>query len=125
MALEKIGGRKFVLAILAVAVGTAVQIFSPHGVNESFVALLVGITAAFGASNAFVSSKAINASANEPTSLPEVVDLSPISERLDQIEALAAQADEKAETVAQGLAKVGEATENTSKLLKGLLTVSR
>ncbi len=121
MVLEKLGGRKFVLAILAVAVGTAVQILSPHGVNESFVALLVGITAAFGASNAFVSSKAINAEANEASG----PDLSPIEAKIAEIEAQVAGANERTEQVALGLQQMGNSVELAAKAAKAALSVSK
>lgn len=124
MALDKLGGRKFVLALLTILVGTAVQILSPNGVNDSFVALLVGITAAFGASNAFVSSKAISAEANESEPAPQV-DLSPIEAKLNEIDQRVSDVDARANQLADGIIKVAENVETVGKVAKAALTVSK
>jgi hypothetical protein len=54
---EKLGGRKFVLALVVIVVGTLVQMFGKNGLSTEFVGLLVGITGIFGAANAAVSMK--------------------------------------------------------------------
>lgn len=63
---EAVGGRKFLLSLLVMGVGTFVQIKSPNGVNESYVALLVGILATFGAANAYVSAKTASGAEQAP-----------------------------------------------------------
>ncbi len=52
--LDKLGGRKFVLTIIVIVVGTAVQLLSPGGCNPSYASLLIGICAAFSAANSVV-----------------------------------------------------------------------
>ena len=131
MLLDKLGGRKFVLAILTLIIGTIVQIYSQQGVNAEFVSLLVGITAAFGASNAFVTSKAINAEASEPASEGATQDLTHIlnndvllsneladvKNEIARLSTSVSELDTKANLVAEGLTKVSE-------VAKAALTVS-
>ena len=126
MWLEALGGRKFVLAFIVLIIGTIVQLKSPTGVTESFVALLVGITAAFGASNAYVSSKAISAESSEGSAEPppQPVDLSPIESRIAEIENRVLAVDTRANQVADGLLKVGEAVDQVGKVAKAALSVS-
>lgn len=52
--LDSLGGRKFILTIIVIIVGTAVQLFSSGGCNPSYASLLIGIVGAFSASNALV-----------------------------------------------------------------------
>ena len=52
--LDKLGGRKFVLTIVVIAVGTTVQLLAPGGCNPSYASLLIGICAAFNAANSVV-----------------------------------------------------------------------
>jgi hypothetical protein len=52
--LDTLGGRKFVLTIIVIAVGTCVQLFAPGGCNPSFASLLIGVVGAFSAANSFV-----------------------------------------------------------------------
>lgn len=61
MNLDKLGGRKFLLTLLIIGVGTLVQLLSKNGVTESFTALLIGAAAAYGATNTIITSKAIGA----------------------------------------------------------------
>ena len=125
MLLEKLGGRKFVLALITLVIGTIVQIQSPHGVTESFVALLVGITAAFGASNAFVSSKAISAESSEQQPAAPEVDLSVIEGKISEIESRVAEVDIRANQVADGLVRVAENVETVGKVARAALSVSK
>ncbi len=52
--LDKLGGRKFVLTIIVMLLGTAVQLLSSGGCNPSYASLLIGICAAFNAANSVV-----------------------------------------------------------------------
>lgn len=49
--INKLGGRKAVMAYIAIVVGTAVALVSPTSVSTEFVALLLGIVTAFSAGN--------------------------------------------------------------------------
>lgn len=99
---EKMGGRKFVLSLIVIAVGTAVQILSPHGVTESFTALLIGVAGVFGASNAFVSAKSVGAvsEATDVASEP-ALPAGPSPEQEEQIKALEAQLAQQSQVIAQ------------------------
>jgi hypothetical protein len=79
---DKLGGRKFVLTLIVIAVATAVQILSPTGVTEAFSALLVGVTGVFGAANAFVTTKAPAVTPDAPEA-PPAPDTSHIEEAVE------------------------------------------
>jgi hypothetical protein len=122
--IEQMGGRKFILALIILGVGTLVQLKS--GVNESFVALLVGIMAAFGASNAFVTSRTVGA-AGEADGAPQPN--TELEQRLAQIEQNTTEAvvalNEKAEQIAGALNEVAKSAETASKLAKAALGVQK
>lgn len=69
--LEALGGRKFLLTIIIIAVGSAVHVLSPKGMSTELTALLIGAMTAYGASNAFVTSSAISAGLGEGAPAPE------------------------------------------------------
>jgi hypothetical protein len=56
---EKMGGRKFVLTMIVLAIGTLIELNTERGVSDGFTALLIGASAVFGFSNAAVSMKAL------------------------------------------------------------------
>ena len=49
--IERIGGRKFILAMIVIAVATAVEIYTVRGITTAFASLLGGLVAAFSAGN--------------------------------------------------------------------------
>lgn len=51
--IEKLGGRKFLTTLIAMIIGTAVQLLSQKGVTPEFAALLATLVTAFGAANVF------------------------------------------------------------------------
>ena len=79
MWLEKLGGRKFLLALIVLAAGVGVAITQPGKLSAELVSLLLGVVGLFSAGNAvntFVGSKqAAEAAAVEPTPspVPEIV----------------------------------------------------
>ncbi len=113
--LDALGGRKFLLSLIILAVGTVAQIKSANGINNEFVALLVGVLTAFSATNAFVTHKSLQAAgasegqaaeegpAAQPPMAPEV-DLSPIHNDIaalrDHQEALAGAITQTQQAVA-------------------------
>lgn len=99
---EKLGGRKFVLSLLVIAVGTAVQILSPNGVTSEFVALLVGVAGVFGAANAVVTNKAIS---EGPTSTDLTSDL---NNRVAGLEQAAATTTQVLEATAKRVAALSQ-----------------
>ncbi len=120
--LDKLGGRKFLLTLLIIAVGTAVQVLSPKGVTTEFTALLIGVATAFGASNAWVSSKAMDAASEGGSEEAQpVVDLSPITAELDQVKANLASLSESAQTHAQSLMIMQQGVDTAQKLAKAAI----
>lgn len=51
--IDSLGGRKFVLTVICVAVGTIVEVATQRGVTAQFASLLAAMVAAFGAANTF------------------------------------------------------------------------
>ena len=124
--IEAMGGRKFLLAMICIAVGTAVQILAPAGVNESFVALLVGISGAFGVTNAFVSAKAIGAEATAPSApvapAAEPVDLSPLQADLNAARNDIGNLESAIRVQSEALGNLQQGSVLTNNLLKAALT---
>ena len=121
MNLDAIGGRKFVLTLICVGVGTAVELYTNRGVTPAFAGLLATLVAAFGAANAFNTKQYLEAD----TSAIEVPDLTPAIQALEtkfdtKVNELGHQV-EAALTVTNGLsdtiAQVGAAAENAKKLM--------
>lgn len=133
--IDALGGRKFLVSILIIAVGTAVQIYSPLGVTEAFTALLVGIAATFGATNAWVTTVMDGKQpAGQPASQltapavdPELVNqaINAVHERagagIMQAQEALVQVDQvrkEAASHAEAIANLAAAQESTQKLLK-------
>jgi uncharacterized membrane protein required for colicin V production len=51
MFLQKLGGRKFLMALICVSAGVAVDILSPNGLSAELAGLMAAIVAAFSAAN--------------------------------------------------------------------------
>jgi F0F1-type ATP synthase membrane subunit c/vacuolar-type H+-ATPase subunit K len=65
MITEKLGGRKFLLALIAIVVGTVIEVKGPNGLSANMAGLLAGIVGLFGAANAIVTSKAMSVASEE------------------------------------------------------------
>jgi hypothetical protein len=111
--LEALGGRKFLLTLIVIAVGMAAHVLSPTGLNESAVALLVGALGVFGASNAAISYKALGAQAAASEEPSQPVASIPI-ELLETISDLHANVQSQAQT----LAAIGQSVDLTNKILQ-------
>lgn len=121
--IERLGGRKFLLTLIAVAVGTAVELTTARGITTSFAGLLAALVAAYGAANAVITNKGItmNAAAEgteEAADAVSNVDFAPIETKLNE---LAEQQMKQAEL----LANVGLSAQNTNKLLAAALNQGR
>jgi hypothetical protein len=89
--IEKFGGRKFFLALVAVLVGTVVEVTTTRGVSGAFAGLLAGIVAAFGAANAAITNKAMTLGAGDSDEeVAPQVDLTPVTEKLKALESMQA-----------------------------------
>lgn len=70
---DKIGGRKFVMAIVVIIVAALIDALGKNGLSTNMIAILGTVYATFSASNAFVTSKAQQLAAptgEEPQQVP-------------------------------------------------------
>lgn len=63
---DKLGGRKFVMALLVVIIAGIIDTFGKNGLTTNMIALLGTIYATFSASNAFVTSKMQHSETSQP-----------------------------------------------------------
>lgn len=49
--LQRVGGRKFLLALIVIALGTVIELYTQRGITASFAGLLTAIVASFSAAN--------------------------------------------------------------------------
>lgn len=57
--LEALGGRKFLLTLVVLALAAVIELKTERGISEQFVALLIGVLGVFSAANATISSIAM------------------------------------------------------------------
>ena len=133
---EALGGRKFLLALVILAVGTVVQLKSDHGVTESFTALLIGIMGVFGASNAMVSIKGMQAQSPDEPEAPalatatvapaapaQTIDLEPVTQALGSIQGQLGQLQEATLAHAQSIQVLHEGVASAQKLAKAAVSI--
>ena len=115
MSIDELGGRKFLLTLAALGIGTAVQILSPKGVTTEFAALLAGLIASFSAANAFNTFHAPSegAPAEEAAAQP-ANDYS--VERIEKLES-------DIKTLAEITSVTAKTSENAAKLAKSALGI--
>lgn len=58
---ESLGGRKFVMTVLIMAAGVAVEVHAPTGMSVTMAGFLASILATFSATNAIISTRSIKA----------------------------------------------------------------
>ncbi len=122
--LDKLGGRKFLLTLIVIGVGSLVQALTAKGVTTEFAALLIGAATAFGASNAAISLKSMGmtstseGSSEEPVVQAPPVDLAPVFNEIsflnDRIGSLTQAANVHAESL-QTLQEGVAAAQNLAK----------
>ena len=114
---DYLGGRKFCLGIIALGIGTGVQLFGAHPVDASFAGLLIGIVGTFSVANAAITNYGPGQPDNSQQA-PPAIDLSPIHSRVDELQA---QVEANSETVAN----VATSAANNNKVLQALLNQQR
>lgn len=67
---DKLGGRKFLMALLCMGAGVAIEIKGPSGLSANMVALLGALYATFSASNAVITRKQLDTEAAATASIP-------------------------------------------------------
>lgn len=130
MNIDSIGGRKFLLTILILGVGTFVQLKS--GMNAEYAAFLAGILAAFSASNAYVTTKMTpvdaptTASNVNPDILLEVAsENARIMQRLDGLEATLSSGMQEGQKATELLETVRKTAENAGKVAAAAMAVAQ
>lgn len=96
--MDKLGGRKFLLSLVVLLIGTGVQLYAKSGVTEAFVALLLGALGVFNAANTVVSRAALkvaNADSPAPEEAaeppPAVIDAQALDSLAGRVNAIEAQ----------------------------------
>lgn len=110
--MSNIGGRKFLLTLLMIAVGLAVEIATPRGLSPVFASFLAGILAAYHAANTVVTKRSVGSGDNEESDVPAASLPSFNSAELTK---------DLAE-IKEGIGNVAVTSLNTQKLLQSALT---
>lgn len=111
MSIESLGGRKFLLTLIALGIGTAVQILSPKGVTTEFAALLAALITSFGAANAFITARA-----QEEPAEPPPVDHSRVEKLEGDVDAAHGYVAQRLDAVELNIKNLAEITSVTAKM---------
>lgn len=122
---EALGGRKFLLSVLAMAVGAAVEIWSPKGLSETLAIFLAGLSGSYGLANAFAKGKEHSRQASEDEEDVAVmearkdepsVSLGPsLEERLEALEGRVSLVEQAGESIMKTQSQVIEAVSRLAK----------
>lgn len=87
--LRRISSTKFLMSIIAIAVGTGIELYTVRGLSAEMAGLLVFIVGIFGAANTVLTAKGMKIEAKGDdevgvTEPPAPVDLSPVVEAIQQ-----------------------------------------
>lgn len=127
MNLDNLGGRKFVLTVVCVAVGTAVELYTSRGVTPAFAGLLGTLVAAFGAANAFNTQQYLANGANLVDSKPDPVapiDFSVLDAKFEEVAHKADSALALANGVSDSMVHMATTIENAKKLAQAAIRVN-
>lgn len=98
--IEKAGGRKFVLTLLAFGTATAVELLSERGITEAYAMLIAGLVGVYGASNVAITRGALTSGAAASEGATEQPVTGATNNDLEvQLATLAASQDEIKQTV--------------------------
>ena len=114
---EKIGGRKFIFSLVALIVGTVVELKTERGISANFVALLVGVSGAFITGNALVTNKAISSGLGDGAPSNEGAEPNAVSQ--DDIAEMKAQLSKSSELLENVGASVANVQKMAAAILKG------
>lgn len=78
--LERLGGTKFLMALIAMAIGTAVELLKPGGIGPTFASLLAGLMATYGVANTVITNKALGTPGVIPSDELSVKENNPVQE---------------------------------------------
>lgn len=74
---EKMGGRKFLMAVIVVTAGVVIEVYSKNGLSATMVTLLTAVYATFSTANAFVTRKFADVSQEAEEEEEEVTPVQP------------------------------------------------
>lgn len=111
--MEKMGGRKFVLTLLMIGVGTVIEVVTERGLSATFAGFLGAILAAYSAANAVITNKAMSMSTESEVEAPNTG-----GDMQAQLEAL----DAKVSALEEPLIAIAQTSSNTLKLIQGAVT---
>ena len=118
--MESLGGRKFLMAVVIIIAGTAIELIGKSGLSATMATFLVGILSAFSAANVIstvrapAAEEAIAPPIQEPVSVPEPVEDPRIANLVEKQSTI--------ETALEGLQKT---TANIQKTLVTLISSGR
>jgi hypothetical protein len=117
-----LGGRKMTLTILAIAVGTAVDLMTDRGLSATFATFLAGAVGAFSAANAVTTIKMASSSSEdgEEQVAPEAVPDPRIPEIQERVEALRSETEQNLQQAANAIQGMGAAIDNLRKVVSAI-----
>ncbi len=104
---ESLGGRKAFAFFLTIGIGTAVELSKPGGLSEIFAGFLVFSAGAYCATNAALTWKGMTVQSADqaaPAAEPTPIDLSPIENKISEIETNITQLQQVAVQIGQSAA---------------------
>lgn len=113
--LEKLGGRKFLLALIAVVIGALVETLSKNGMSATFGSYMAGLVIAFNATNHMSNVAALNAAGStQPGEGITAEHVEGVQVKLDAVHSAVKSVQDIA-------AAVGTSVANTNKLVAASL----
>jgi TolA-binding protein len=116
--MDKLGGRKFVLTILMLIIGSVVEVKSANGMSAVFAGFLAAMLAAFSTANVIATKATASMSAKDESGgeLAETVT------QLDNVNGSKLESIEsQLNSVQDTILAIGQTTLNTQKLIQGAL----
>jgi hypothetical protein len=115
----RMGGRKFVMALVCILVGLAIELATERGLSPTFGSFLAAVLAAFSVTNMAVERKAMGVlAAPSPLTEPVQVDTEGIQESIRELSSQIATSQET-------LGLVVQAVGNTQKVIAAAVSGSR
>ncbi len=99
-----LGGRKFILTLIAMAVGAAIELKGPHGLSGQMAALLTALVGAFSVANVTSSNNFANAKSGD--ALTSTIDA--LHEKMEAVQASTALIGETLVNASKGLPNVNK-----------------
>lgn len=108
--LEALGGRKFLLTLIVLIIGTVIEVRTERGISQAFVALALGLVATFHTANTVITNKTASVQDAESKSIVDPK----LDSRIDDLQSSVAALHE-------GVANIGQSTQISNTLLKAAI----